>query len=334
MSRSRELVSRNILTVSPREARLDVSSLCQLECVRCPVRQRGGRFFIGRGVMALGEFVRFVEKNPQIRVIELGNSGEVFLNPELPELLRWGAEKKLMIRIAEGVNLNDASEEMLEALVKYRVTMLRVAMDGVTQETYAKYRVGGMLKNVLANVQRINEFKKKHGSDLPRLILQFVPFAHNEHELGKVIVLARMMGMEVDFRLNTFPDTFPLRDPAALTRLLGYADKTSYLKKTGHVYMREVCLQFWRAPQVNWDGRLLGCSANTNVNFADYVLDDSFAREINNEPMRYVRRMLIGEAPPRDDMPCSGCKSYADLRRHGQWFRPDEIRAAMWRNYD
>jgi hypothetical protein len=285
-------------------------------------------------LLSLPEFIRFIEHNPQIRVIELGNSGEVFLNPDLPGMLRVAAEKGVITRIAEGTNLNDATDEALAALVKYRVTILRVAMDGVTQETYAKYRVGGVLNKVLANVQRINDYKKKYGSDRPRLVLQFVPFGHNEHELGKAVVLARMMGMDVDFKLNTFPDTFPLRDPAALTRLLGYADKASYLNKTGNVYMREVCLQFWRAPQVNWDGRLLGCSANASVSFAGYALDYAFAREINNERMRYARRLLMGEAPLRDDMPCAKCESYADFQRHGQWFRPDEIRASMRRDND
>ncbi len=325
------LISADCLTVSPREARLDVSSLCQLECVRCPVRQRQGRSFIGRGVMAVAEFVRFMEQNPQVRVIELGNSGEVFLNPDLPELLRAAADRGVATRIAEGVNLNDASNEALEALVKFRVLALRVAMDGVTQETYAKYRIGGVLMKVLANVTRINAFKKEYGSDRPRLILQFVPFGHNEHELGKAVVLARMMGMEVDFRLNTFPDTFPLRDPAGLARLLGYSDKASYLEKTGKVYMREICLQLWRAPQVNWDGRLLGCSGNASVSYASYALGGAFAMEINNERIRYARQMLMGRVPPREDMPCTRCETYSDYRRLGLWFEPDEIRAAMRR---
>ena len=331
MNNGGDLISADCLSVSPREARLDVSSLCQLECARCPVRQRKGRPFIGRGVMAVQEFSRFIEHNPQIRIIELGNSGEVFLNPDLPEMLRAAAEKGVATRIAEGVNLNDASDEALEALVKYRVLALRVAMDGVTQETYAKYRVGGELKKVLANVRRINAYKKKHASDRPRLILQFVAFGHNEHELDKAAVLARMMGMEMDIRLNTFPDAFPLRDPAGLTRRLGYCDKASYLEKTGKVYMREVCLQLWRAPQVNWDGRLLGCSNNVRVSYAGDALGGAFAGAVNSALIRYARRMLMGQAPARDDIPCAACESYADYRSHGLWFKPEELRAAMWR---
>ncbi len=331
MSDDPALLGADCLTASPREARLDVSSLCQLECARCPVMERNGRPFVGRGLMAVADFARFVDLNPRIRVIELGNSGEVFLNPGLPRLLRAAAERDVSIRIGEGANLNDATAEALEALVLYGVMVLRVAVDGVTQETYARYRVGGDLQKVLANIRRINEYKATLGSDRPRLILQFIPFGHNEQEMDKAVVLGRMMGMEVDFKLNTFPGAFPLRDPAAVSRRLGYSDKTSYLEKTGKVYMREVCLQLWRAPQVNWDGRLLGCSTNVWESYADNVLGGAFATEVNNERIRHARRMLMGQAPARDDIPCSRCESFADYREHGQWFRPDELRAAMRR---
>ena len=41
----------------------------------------------------------------------------------------------------------------------------------------------GDLKKVLKNVQTINGYKKQYGSRLPRLIFQFIPLPHNEHEI-------------------------------------------------------------------------------------------------------------------------------------------------------
>ena len=108
-----------------------------------------------------------------------------------------------------------------------------------------------------------------------------------------------------------------------------YSDKDSYLKKTGEIYMRDICLQLWRSPQVNWDGRLLGCSANSSVNYAEYALGSSFAREINNDHIKYARKMLMGIAPARADIPCVCCDSYADYVKNNQWFTPAEIKAAM-----
>ncbi len=229
--------------------------------------------------------------------------------------------------------MNDASDEALEALVRYGVMILRVALDGATQETYRIYRVGGELKKVLRNVEKINAYKREYGSKLPRLILQFIPFPHNEHEIKKIAVLARALDMEIDFKINVFHGYSPLQNDGELTKWLDYSDKASYLEKTGKIYMRDICLQLWRSPQINWDGRLLGCSGNKTVSYAEYALGDAFAREINNGHIQYARKMLMGIAPQRDDIPCSVCDSYADYRKYDQWFTVEEIRAAMerWR---
>ena len=327
----KESISEDCLTVYPAEARLDVSSRCQLDCPLCPTARGKGRSFIGRGVMPVADFVEFIDCNPRIRIIELGNSGEVFLNPDLPAILRSAAERGVSTRVAEGANLNYASEEALEALVQYGVTVLRVAVDGATEETYRKYRVGGDLKKVLRNVRKINEFKKQYKSSLPLLILQCILFPHNEHEIKKIAVMARAMGMDIQFKLNEFNGYPPLQNHTELTERLGYFDRDSYREKTGKIYMRDLCLQLWRSPQINWDGRLIGCSVNTTVSYAGYALGGAFEREINNEHIQYARKMLMGIAPPREDIPCTVCDSYADFRKHDQWFTPEEIKADMER---
>ncbi len=326
---SGEIISADCLTINPLEARLDVSSLCQLNCVLCPASRGNGRSFLGRGNMPLGDFASFLDHNPRIRMIEIGNSGEVFLNPELSDILRYAYGKGVTIRIGEGANLNYAAEEALEALVKYRVSILRIAVDGATQETYQKYRVGGDLRKVLKNIEKINDYKKRLKSNFPRLILQFIPFGHNEHEIDKILFLAKALGTEMQFKLNVFDGMPPVTNHLRLTELIGYSDKDSYNEKTGEIYMQDICLQLWRAPQINWDGRLLGCSANTGVSYADCALGEAFSREINNEHIKYARKMLMGEAPPRDDIPCVACDTFHDYQRHNRWFTAKEITDSM-----
>lgn len=329
INKSEEKVSANCLRVSPVEARLDTCSLCQLHCVLCPVGHRKGRPFMGRGMLPVAHFVEFIDSNSQIQAIEIGNGGEVFLNPDLPAMLKYAYDKGVTIYIKQGANLNDASDEALEALVKYGVSLLKVSMDGATQETYQIYRVGGNLRKVLSNVQKINEYKKQYNSSLPRLVLQFIPFGHNEHEINKIVVMARALGMELFFKLNVFKDSLPLRDPAALTKLIGFYDMNSYREKTGKIYMRNVCLQLWRSPQISWDGRLLGCSHNVRGIYSENALNGRFEAEINNERIQYARKMLMGIVPALTDIPCAACDVYADLQRYNQWFTPEEIRDAM-----
>jgi hypothetical protein len=66
---------------------------------------------------------------------------------------------------------------------------------------------------------------------------------------------------------------------------------------------------------------------NMSHTFAEYVLDDTFPEEINNERMRYARRMLMGEAPPRDDIPCAHCTYFDQISENGMWYNPEEISA-------
>ena len=117
--------------------------------------------------MAPSEFTDFLEQNPQIKTVELASAGEALLNPDLPEILKSAHETGSKTSLGGGVNMNDASDEALEALVRYRTTRIRVSVDGVTEETYRKYRVGGSLHKVLANIKKINEFKEKHHPSCP-----------------------------------------------------------------------------------------------------------------------------------------------------------------------
>lgn len=313
----------------PRKARLEASTICQLRCALCPTRMGNGLEFLGQGFMAQDGFRCFLEENPRIRDVDLANAGEALLNPELPGMLRTAAELGVSTNLGGGVNMNDVSDEVLDALVRYGTRRVRISIDGASEETYQKYRIGGSLRRVLANIQRLNEVKRKYNSPRPELLLQFILFGHNEHELEKMQMLARMMDMKIFVRMNRVPDRFPIRDRERIRRIFGYSDRQEYREVKGRIYCHVLCLGLWREPQVNWDGRLLGCQCNKHSFFAGPVLGREFATEINNERMIYARRMLMGAAPPRDDIPCSDCSWYRQIRDHSLWITPEEVRAAV-----
>jgi MoaA/NifB/PqqE/SkfB family radical SAM enzyme len=321
-------MNTDLLAINPEKARLDVSTLCQLSCVLCPTEENNGRTFLKRGTMGHTEFAQFLEHNPQIRKVELAGAGEAFLNPALPEILKSAYERGVETSLGGGVNMNDASDESLKALVRYGATRIRVSVDGVTEETYQKYRVGGSLRKVLANIQKLNAFKERYRSELPELLLQFIPFEHNEHELEKIFALGRMLKMNIFIKLNRCPDQLAIIDRENVRKLIGYADRKEFLDTAGMQYCRDRCLCLWKAPQINWNGKLLGCACNTRRAFAEYVLDGTFLAEINNERMRYARKMLLGEAPSRADIPCDGCAFYKQILEHNLWYTPEEIMAA------
>ena len=90
----------------------------------------------------------------------------------------------------------------------------------------------------------------------------------------------------------------------------------------GRDYASGSCSGLWIAPQINWDGQVLGCARNFWGVFGGNVFEDGLLSGINSERMRYARDMLQGRRTSRDDIPCSTCDIYLGMRDKDQWLRP------------
>ena len=82
-------------------------------------------------------------------------------------------EKNVAVSIANGANLNNVRDEVLEGLVKYRVRLITCSIDGATPESYRKYRVRGNFDQVIRNIETINSYKHGYQSAVPKLAWQF-----------------------------------------------------------------------------------------------------------------------------------------------------------------
>ena len=309
----------------PTRIRLEASSACQLRCPLCPIHSGVDRPVIGTGFLKLAHFERLLEDNPQVAQVELANFGEIFLNPELLGIMRCAHERGVALKASDGVNLNSAREEVLEGLVKYGFESLTCSIDGATDETYQVYRVGGSLPAVLANIGKINSYKEQYGSTLPRLRWQFVVFGHNEHEIASARELARGLNMQFRFKLNWDPEFSPINNEALLREEIGAASREEYRRVFGRDYDSLNCHRLWTEPQMNWDGRVLGCTRNFWAEFGGNAFEDGLGAVVNSERIGYARQMLLGEKPARDDVPCATCDLYLDRRTSGTWVQKKQV---------
>ena len=62
-------------TLVPKSVRLDICSVCQLDCAGCYMR-RDRRQTIGSGMVRFEQFRQFADENPFLKSIEISNSGE------------------------------------------------------------------------------------------------------------------------------------------------------------------------------------------------------------------------------------------------------------------
>jgi MoaA/NifB/PqqE/SkfB family radical SAM enzyme len=305
--------------VKPTKIRLEASSVCQLRCPSCPNASRAIVPVVGSGFLSSGDFQRLLDANHHIKEIELSNYGEIFLNPDLLEIVRQAYERKVTLTADNGANLNDVGEGVLEGLVKYRFQNINCSIDGASSETYKRYRVKGDFDRVIENVKRINLYKKQYRSRYPLLAWQFVVYGHNEHEIPVARQLARELGMGLRLKLTWDTKFSPVRDLEFVRKEVGFVSREEYEGKRGVDYMQGICHQLWDQPQINWDGKMLGCCRNFWGDFGGNAFEDGLHSSINSERMRYARDMLTGRRPPRDDIPCTTCSIYLGMKANGRW---------------
>ncbi|NNE35055.1 MAG: radical SAM protein, partial [Rhodothermales bacterium] len=305
--------------IKPTKIKIEASSVCQLKCPSCPTASGKTRPTLGWGFLTLEHFQQVVDENPWVSHVELSNYGEILLNPNLLEILEYAYRRGVTLSARNGVNLNNVKAEVLDGLAKYRLRHMTCSIDGASQSTYIQYRVGGNFDRVIENIRTLNTFKQIHRTRYPHLRWQFVVFGHNEHEIPLARAMADELGMEFKPKLNWDPLKSPIRNEEYVRRELGVASRDEFRQTHGRDYASLSCTSLWTSPQINWDGQVLGCARNFWGTFGGNVFEDGVDAGINSEGIQYARDMLQGRRAARDDIPCSTCDIYTDMRENGRW---------------
>lgn len=318
-------------SIRPSKIRLDASTVCQLKCPACPTASGETGRSLGMGFLRYPDFKRLVDQNPWVSAIELSNWGEIFLNKELPRILEYAYRKGVALQVENGANLNHLDEAVAEAVVRFRMREITCSIDGASRETYSAYRIGGDFQRVIHNVKTINRLKARYRSPFPKLHWQFVAFGHNEHEIEAARAMARDLDMSFHVKLSwddLYSELFsPVVDTDLVRRASGLdaASRSEYREKHGReYYLSGCCSQLWNAPQVNFDGRVLGCAVNYWSDFGN-AFQEGLGAVLDNERISYARDMLLGRAKPREHIPCTRCQLYEKMKAGGHWLVEGEM---------
>jgi len=313
----------------PKMARLELCSLCQLNCTGCYMRNKDSGQTIGSGYLKFDDFKKFLQKNPYIESIETSLSGEIFLNPDFIKIIKYAYQKGVKLTAFNGVNFNTVSDEILEALVKYKFAGITFSIDGASNETYIQYRRNGNFNNVINSIKKLNYFKQKYNSKYPVLVWQFILFDHCRQEFMQAFEFAK----ELDF--SNMYCKFPWSKKNITTKEIYQlhvinSKKIPLKDKEIVTFLNEnnmpLCFQPWLAPQINWDGRLLGCCCSTHNDLAINVFNSGLKKALNSKKVKQMREILTGNIPAKNDFACSHCGFYKQMQTSGRYINPDNFK--------
>ena len=315
----------------PSQIRLDLCTVCQLRCRSCymvtePEKVKNG---CGIGYLKFKDFKKFIDLNPHIREIEYSNSGEIFLNPDFAKIIEYAHSKGIIQHARNGVNLNYLSDEQAEALVKYNFDSITVSLDGASQETYEKYRVGGNFQAVINNIKKIVSYKKLYNSFYPVINWKYIVMGINEKDIVKAKELAPTLGIDSFYFKTAWNNDFPIIDKDFVRRETGIQEFNIFSSPLEQLEEYNNCVNqwfycdyLWSAPQINWDGQVLGCCCNFTENFGKNALNKSLIKTLNLQKIIYAKTMIQGIAPASKNIPCYNCFVYREMKNANKWFIP------------
>jgi radical SAM protein with 4Fe4S-binding SPASM domain len=243
----------------PLHMQFELTSYCNLRCPGCPT----GTKDLNRPPMAMdpAAFERvWNEVGPYLLTASLWGWGEPLLHPQLAEILRIARRHGVATLLStNGMPL--ANPAVRAALLDYPPATLIVAIDGLTDETNTRYRIGAKLETILEGVKalvRERAVRQQHGPDLQ---LRFIAMRHNEHEVARLESFAREHGFDrVTIRSIVLHDV-----TGAVDVQRGLEPDAEQLQphpfgrgERGH-HPGFVCtMPFW-FPSIQADGGIVGC---------------------------------------------------------------------------
>lgn len=249
----------------PLHMQFELTNFCNLKCPVCPT----GLGVLNRKpqVMDVDLFQRVIEEvGPYLLTASLWGWGEPLLHPYLSEILRAIAQYPVATFLStNGQNLDN--DRVIDSIINYPPTHLIVAIDGLTDITNSRYRIGAKLAPALIGVQHLANIKKQRSLESPILQMRFIVMKHNQHELPQLQDFAKKHGFDLlTIRTLSIIDS---KNPDAVHGEL-VPDLTHFRAYDYHSDKRirrsdYICQEPFWFPTVFVDGTLVACEQDYNA---------------------------------------------------------------------
>ena len=285
-----KITKKNFHKGDPIAISIEPTTSCNLRCPQCP---SGLRQFSRDTGMLQTDLNKYVidELQKTLSYITYYFQGEPYLNPDFLEMVKYASDKN--IYTSTSTNAHYLTPEMSQKTIESGLNRLIISLDGTTQETYGKYRIGGSLKKVLDGTKNLVEAKKAAGKG-PHIVWQFIVFGHNEHQIKNMKALAKEYGVDAlgiktaqiyDFESNL--DLIP-NNPEYSRYDVSKGKPTIKNKLLNH------CWRLWHSCVITWDGKIAPCCFDKDATHQFGSLNTNKFRDIwKNDSYNSFRKLVL-----------------------------------------
>ena len=124
---------------------------------------------------------------------------------------------------------------------------------------------------------------------------------HNELEIGKAKKLAKELGINIEFKYNWDAEYHPINREYIMKETgLTELTRAEYVAVNGVSPYGRICRNIFFKPQINWDGRFLGCCANEYASFDVNVFEVGLEAAMKSLKYIQAKECLLSVHPDKE----------------------------------
>jgi len=271
---------------------IEPTTSCNLRCPQCPSGLQ--QFSRATGKINPILFQKMIDQlGPNIHYLTFYFQGEPYLHPNFLEMVSYASQKR--IYVSTSTNAHYLDDEKAKQTVLSGLDRIVISMDGVTQESYESYRMKGKLEKVIQGIENLVKWKKILKRGTPYIVLQFIVFKKNQHELDTIKSLAEKW--EVDdlqiktaqiYDYNQSEEWIP--DDTTLSRYVQNQSGEWVIKNQ----LLNQCWRMWSSAVLTWDGQVVPCCFDKDAKYRLGTLEkETFKNIWKSKPYQNFRSQIL-----------------------------------------
>lgn len=297
------MVRKPIVWGMPISYSIEPTNHCNLKCPECPSGL--GALTRPLGLLKIDEFKNWINQIKSTGFyVQLFFQGEPFINKHLPEMISYAQMNNVYISIS--TNGHFINENNVDFVLDNAPDKLIYSMDGLDEESYQNYRVGGTFKQADEGLRLLIKRRNERKLKKPFVEFQFIVMKQNEHQLDDVLKYGKDVGVEkVVFK------TMQISNYENAVKFLPANKKfRRYILQNGSFSIKNKlknhCFALWRTSVITWDGKVVPCCFDKDASFEMGMLNGRSFNDIwkSTEYQKFRQRVLDSR---KDVNMCTNC---------------------------
>ncbi|NIM19140.1 MAG: radical SAM protein [Candidatus Latescibacteria bacterium] len=280
--------------VYPSVFMIEPTNICNGLCPLCPIGVDSDDR--KKGYLQYETFIRLVDEIKDIaKLIIMNFAGDPILHPRIGDLIAYAENNGIQTIIGTNGTIDKAEE-----LIRAGASEILFSLDGASEETYHKYRNykdDKGFEEIVENLRKLVVKKSEIGNGKTNIVLQFVVFKHNEHEIDDIVKLGDNIGVDaVDLKPVCLNDFFDDSLDELIKKYLP-KDQNHYIRRRNKFILKKppLCSFVFHETEILWNGDVTICCYDYDGGYVIGNISDEggFKKIWKSKKYREMRRKIV-----------------------------------------